>query len=481
MSAVAVKPRESFLYNPKGITAATFLMVIVWAVIQWNPSAFMFLVVVALFIIGWKKPLWAVAAVLVSQMTITSYIIVTPLVDISLRLILLLLILFIIRGALSRKEVDLGPHSRKLIIPMAILIVIFAVSDLYNGLPFDTVFKAFRNMTVGLLFIILLPAVVESRQQLKILFGIVFIVAIASSVVGVLQHYNVLGMGQATITPDFLSMLDRVPGMGETELELSYIIPAALVIILTLYLVRGISSRHRNFLFIPMVPMLLALWFTYTRSALLAIGIGVVSVFLFIGTKIRWEIILIIIAGILFFIEGSNVFEETYLSGRAESAQEESSVARDILRQTGIAIALDNPIFGIGSEQFLIISPQYASSVDPSLIEWEGNRYYSYTTLGNDEPHNDFIMMWLSHGTLALILYVVLYFVIIYNLMYSFRTSNNRFIRGLSAGLAAALITYVVNSFYHNLLATLPLLWILAGFSLVTAKLASQERKSITV
>jgi O-antigen ligase len=200
-----------------------------------------------------------------------------------------------------------------------------------------------------------------------------------------------------------------------------------------------------------------------------------------IGTKIRWEIILLIVTGILLFIEGSNVFEETYLSGRPESAQEESSVARDILRQTGIAIALDNPFFGIGSQQFLTISPQYASNVDPFLIEWEGNRYYSYTTLGSDEPHNDFIMMWLSHGTPALIVYIALYFVIIHNLMYSFRTSNNRFIRGLSAGLAAALITYVVNSFYHNLLSTLPLLWILAGFSLVTSKIASQERKIITV
>jgi hypothetical protein len=222
----------------------------------------MFLVVIVLFIIGWKKPLWAVAAVLISQMTITSYIIMTPLVDISLRLILLLLILFIIRGALSRKEVDLGPHARKLIIPMAILIAIIAISDIFNGLAFDIVFRAFRNMTVGLLFIILIPAVVESRQQLKILFGIVYIIAIASSVVGVLQHYNVLGMGQATITPDFLSILYRVPGMSETELELSYIIPTTLVITLALYLIRGISSHNRNFAFIPVVPMLMALWFT---------------------------------------------------------------------------------------------------------------------------------------------------------------------------------------------------------------------------
>ena len=178
-------------------------------------------------------------------------------------------------------------------------------------------------------------------------------------------------------------------------------------------------------------------------------------------------------------IQALGVFEGTYLGGRSETGQDESSVARGILTQAGTAIALDNLILGIGSERFTEVSPQYVYRVDPALIEFEENRYWSYTTLGADEPHNDFIMMWLSHGTPALIVYALLYFIMFYNLMYSFRNSNNRFIKGVSVGLAAGLITYITNSFYHNLLATLPLLWIMAGFTMVTAKLAAKEKRTV--
>lgn len=480
MSTVALKSRENIFYHPRGITAATIVLIAIWAIMQWNLSAFVVLGVIILFIIGLKNPLWAVAAILVSQMTITSYMIVTPMVDISLRLILMLLTLYIIRGSLARKEVDLGPNARILIIPMVVLVCLALIANIVNGIEFDSTFRAFRNLFVGLLFIILLPAIIETPRQLKILTGILLIVATASAIIGVMQHFNILGMSQATIVPGFLTdpgSMSRVPGMGETELELAFIFPVILMVVLTLFFTRGVRSSHIYLLFLPMIPMLIAIYFTYTRSALYGIIVGVISIFFFMRTRIRWEIILGVMAVLILLIEVTNFFEETYLSGRSESVQENSSIARDILSQAGIAIALDNPIFGIGSDQFIEVSPQYASRVDPVLIAWEEDRYWAYTTLGSDQPHNDFIMVWLSYGTLALIVYIILHFVMVYNLMYSFRNSNNRFIKGISVGLAAGLITYVANAYYHNLLATLPLLWIIAGFTMVTAKLARQEKR----
>ena len=479
MSTIALRSPESFLYHPRGITAATIIIIILWAVMQWNLSAITFLGVAILFIIGLKNPLWAVIAILISQMTITSYMIATPLVDISLRLIMMLLTLYIIRGSLARKEVDFGPNVRKLIIPMVILMAIGIISNIVNPIPFDAAFRSFRNMFVGLLFIILLPAIIENPKQLKIICGITLVVATASAIIGILQHYNILGMAQATLTPDFLVEMGRVPGMGETELELAFIFPVIIMIAFTVFITRGISFDRRNLIFIPMVAMLMALYFTYTRSALYAIGVGIISIFIFMRTRIKWGIILVIMAVLILLIEVTGVLGGTYLGGRSESGQEQSSVARDVLWQAGVAIALDNPIFGIGANRFVEISTQYAYRVDPALIAWEEDRYWRYTTLGNDEPHNDFLMMWLTHGTPALIVYIIIYFVIIYNLMYSFRNSNNRFVKGVSVGLAAGVITYIVNSFYHNLLATLPLLWILAGFSLVTAKLARREKRMV--
>jgi len=503
MSTATIKPQGSIVSQPRGITAATIVIIVLWGVLQWNLSAFTFLGVAILFILGFKNPLWAVAAIIISQMTITSYMVATPLVDISLRLIMMLLTLYIIRGSLARKEVDFGPHARMLIIPMVVLVIIGFISNMVNPLTFDMTFRSFRNLFVGLLFIILLPAIVENTRQLRILCSIVLIVALASAIIGIFQHYNILGMSQATLldpyetanltatdpnlvqdmtdqqitaAPELPTQLGRIPGMGETELELAFIFPVIIMIALTVFLTRGISSKNRNLILIPILPMLLALWFTYTRSAVYAVGIGIISILLFMRLKIRWEIIMVIMTILVLIVEFTGLLEGTYFGGRSESVQEQSSVARDVLWQAGVAIALDNPIFGIGADRFMEVSPGYAYRVDPALIAWEQDRYWQYSTLGNDEPHNDFLMMWLTHGTPALIVYVIIYFIIIYNLMYAFRNSKNRFVKGVAVGLAAGIITYIANSFYHNLLDTLPLLWIIAGFSLVTAKLTHQEK-----
>jgi len=98
---------------------------------------------------------------------------------------------------------------------------------------------------------------------------------------------------------------------------------------------------------------------------------------------------------------------------------------------------------------------------------------------GTEAIHNDFLNMWVSYGTLALLLYLWLYVAILRNFINSYRSSKNQFIRGLSVGLAAALIAYAVNAFYHNLMDTIPLLWILAGFSLAVAKLAIRGTTSV--
>jgi O-antigen ligase len=226
---------------------------------------------------------------------------------------------------------------------------------------------------------------------------------------------------------------------------------------------------------LPLLLMLPALYFTYTRSALVALGLGLILVVLYLKTKIRWEIVLILAFLLVGYIATSNVLGQTFLGGRSESSQEESSIARSILFQAGTAVALDNPILGIGGGKFREVSPQYSDRVDPELIAYEQERYWGYRTLGTEEPHNDFVMIWVSYGTLALAAYLWLYFAILRNFYVSFRKSKNRFIKGLSIGLAGALITYIVNSFYHNLLVTLPLFWILAGFSLVVMRLAARE------
>ena len=92
--------------------------------------------------------------------------------------------------------------------------------------------------------------------------------------------------------------------------------------------------------------------------------------------------------------------------------------------------------------------------------------------------HNDFLHIWVSYGILALVVCMWLLISTLQNFLASYKASKRRFLKGLSIGLAVAVVAYCVNAFYHNTLATLPLLWILAGFSLAVTKLAFREENA---
>jgi O-antigen ligase len=483
MNAVTAIKKPGLLSRPLNIALVVGAIIVLWIVMRNSLSTLIILALFALLVIGIKKPLWALAALLLSQLTLTDYMVSTPFVVISLRLLLSLITLVIIGRALIRRQLDLGPGARRIFTPMLLLTGISVVANLYN-IGFDLAFKDFRNMLVGLMFALFLAAIIQNNRQLKLLGIVLCIIISASAVIGVMQHYNILGMANATLWPGFLTgagVIDqRVPGMGETELELAYILSATPIIILCIYLAKG-TKHNRKISITAMFLMIVALYFTYTRSALFAVVLGIMSLLLFVRTRIKWELILVFLFVVIFVVVQTNILGSTFFSGRSESSQLESTVGRTILWQAGVGAALDNPILGIGADQFISVSPRYASSVDPYLIHWEEDRYWSWRTLGTLQPHNDFLNIWVSYGTGALIMYLWLHFAIVRNCFLAFRSSKDKIIRGLALGLAGALITYVANSFYHNISNTMPLLWILAGFSIVAVKLARKSNETPVV
>lgn len=477
MEAVAQRPKP--LHRTQGIALAVLAVVAIWSFSPVSLLTAVLLAVAVLFLLGLRRPVWAMAAFLVSQLTATSYMVDTPFITISLRLLLLMLIGFILWRYSAQRQIELGPMARRVIIPAIILLGVSVFANIANT-GFDYAFKDFRNMLVGLLIIIFLPAVIRNSKDLKILCGVAFIGLIASAIIGLMQHYQFFDMGQNTLISGFLERpLDgeaRVPGMAETQLELAFALSVALPVLLGVYLVKGVKTNTRWLLLGSVVLIGLAVYFTFTRSALLALILGLVALALFFKTRIRGEIILATVLLGVGLIAATGITENGYLGGRSASAQEESSISRQILWQSGVSIAIDNLVLGIGGDRFQEVSPEYASDVDPALLAWEGEAYWGYSSLGALEPHNDFLKMWISYGTLALIAYIWLFVVVLRNLLDSFQASTTRFIKGLSLGLAAALIAYGVNAFYHNLFATMPLFWILAGFSLATAKLALKSQ-----
>ena len=479
MTVEATLQRPRIWSTAKGIVLIMLAVVALWFLSPLSPITIALLAITALFFFGLKRPVWAMASFLVSQLTVTSYIVNNPLgIPISLRLSLLILVGLVLLRFRTHDKIELGPKAKRVLIPALVILGLSVVSNLINS-GFDYAFKDFRNILAGLLVAIFLPLVIKDLKDLKILLGVVFIGITASALVGLVQHYHFFGFGQKTLTPGFLQQWGdqpRVPGVAESELELSYTLCIAALTVLGIFLTKGTNKSKRTLLGLSAVLMGLVLYFTYTRSALLAIILGLVALVLFIKTKVKPQFVLIGFILVIAFIEIFGMRAGISLGGRSASDQEESAVSRPILWQAGIAIAMDNPILGIGGNQFIKVSPSYSDRVDPSLIQWEKERYWGFRTLGNEAIHNDFLNVWVSYGSFALIAYLVLLVAIIRNFHDSYRVSKNRFIKGLSIGLAAGLVAYAANAFYHNCLDTMPLMWILAGFSIGIFKITLKTK-----
>ncbi len=149
-------------------------------------------------------------------------------------------------------------------------------------------------------------------------------------------------------------------------------------------------------------------------------------------------------------------------------------MSRKLLWQAGTEITKDYPLLGIGGDQFRSVSPGYSSRVDRSLARWQES-YWSYRVLGTEQVHNDFLYVPVSYGIPALIAYLWLYFGALRGVLKSYRVAQRRFMGALSVGLAAALVAYAGNAFYHNMLITFPLFWILVGLSVAAAKLTQDS------
>src|SRR4030042_6291015 len=271
--ATAVQKR-GLMTTPEGIALAILGTVAVWCLSPVTPLTIVLLTVGVLVLVGLRTPIWALAALLVSQFTITSYMVNTPFgVEISLRLLLLIVIGLVVWRSSRDAQIDLGVGAKRVLIPASIILGVALISNMVNS-GFGVAFKDFRYGIVGLLIVVLLPAVIKNLKDLKILCGVAFVGLTASAVIGVLQHYAPGGIGHDTLFPGFLASWGtkgiRVPGIAETELELSAVLSVAVIAVLSLSLAKGVESGVGQLTVVSMLFMVGALYFSYTRSALLA-------------------------------------------------------------------------------------------------------------------------------------------------------------------------------------------------------------------
>ena len=448
------------------LVVAFILALAIWKLGPITPLQLAFFVVGALFLFGLKKPVLAMAAFLVSLLTLNNYILAAPFgIEISLRVLLVLLIAVIVWKTYGLRGLELGPYAKRVIVVALILVAITVIANLINT-GWDWTFKDLRQTGTGLLLIVLIPAVTRDLRDLKTLCGLALLFMAASAAVAVMQHFNILGMSDRTLVSGYTNIDNRMPGMAQDPLDLAFVLAPVVPAALFVYLNKGTRANIRWLILAAVILMVLGMYFTYTRSAVIAAALGVVTLFLFLPKHLRFKVLLAVVVVALLVFLVSQAHQTRLVSSEDVSAQ-----SRIVLRQAGYDIMRDHPIWGIGAYKFPEVSVQYASRLDPNVMQILGK------DLGLLQPHNDFVYVGACYGIPALIAYVFILGIVFLTLLHSYRTARRRFIKGLSAGLIGALVAYLVNAYYHNCLISMPFFWVLNGFSLAVAKLAMAEKK----
>ena len=417
-----------------------------------------------------NSPAWAVVPLLITELTLSSYMIMQ--FGVSLRLATALAAVLVTAQAVLRLKGFRDPTGRRILLP-TIAFIILATAVNLGFSDSDYVVKYFRYQITQLLTLLVILAVVRTRLDLKRLAMVALILAILGGFAAVWQHYGPqtapYGAADAGAIKDFKG---RAVGLSSNPVILSNQLAFVLMPLLGV-LICGPWKRDRirAILCFSTLVIGVGLNFTYTRSAVFGMGPGLIVMGLYLRGTRRMAVLGSVIAIVIMFqlLEGTGLIGDRYYK---DAEDDQSAASHEVLWDVGLAVAMDNPIVGIGHEHFIEVSRDYLHVLDRAVTT--SSTTNGAAVIGNQQPHNDFLSVWLSWGIFALIAYVAIFIGTLRNCAGP-STHADPLIRGLAVGCAGGVITYAVNSAYHNYLDSGTALWMYAGLSVVLARLAARR------
>ena len=410
------------------------------------------------FCLSFRRPVWAIAALIVIQVAASGYMLYpTSGSGISVNLLWVLATILLMIPIIAQSGLSLGSKSRGVIIPAIVFLAIATIANVLNT-DIAQAFQYIRWSFTALAIIILLPTMVRREKDLKLVGTIALITCSISAIAAVIQYMHPSSINWA-----------RPGGLSGSPIQLAASLSVLLIPAISLLILRATSPWVRRLLILAVFIMGVGLILTFTRSGLYSLAVAIPALALLLSGKTRYQLLLVTLICVVVFISYSFLH-----GGRLSEVSDTSALTRPVLWEAGVDVALDHPLFGIGEYRFPEVSATYASRIDPRLMEDQG----AGTVLGQLMPHNDFIMVWASFGTPALIAFIWLLVSIFRNFIYSHRHAKSPFIKSLAVGCACAVLAYVVNMSFHNILDSVFILWVLGGLSIVCANLALHESSS---
>ncbi len=423
-----------------------------------------------LVVAGVRRPIWIVAALVMSEMTAANFV---HDVGISNRVLLAALSVPLVMPHLASR-IDIGPKA-KLTVGLALMFVAITTAVNLSESQDTYVFDFLRYIAIATYLMVLIPACVRDRDDVRDLCALLFGIVVLSMVVGLSQHWSDgRGTPMYEVVPhagavgeSFASWESRLLGLSDNPIQSGNVLMIAGLFALGVVLYSPMQTSTKRWYAIVLLMMCAASYYTYTRSWAIAMVPAMASIAMLYRGKYKKEffmLILVLGAGLWYW---SDMKSSRYT---ATAENDSSAAARPVLWTLGLQIAYDNPWFGAGHDSFLDLSKEYTNTVPDDLLELQGAR----DVIGKYTVHNDPINTWLSWGFFALFVYVALSIVIGKNFFDAFMVTQDPLLKGLALGGLAAVLGYHTNSLFHNFLDSSLTFWVLGGFSLVMLKLGQR-------
>jgi O-antigen ligase len=414
-----------------------------------------------------RQPYWALAALLLSELTIRNYFLAFGGFEITARLFITLASVLILVPHVT-KGLKLGPQAKGLGLAALAFVALTTVS---NGLNTDlgTMFTFLRYIATGVATMVIVPQAITQRSDLLKVCTIGLGVAAASTLAAVAQHYEFQALPVIEVQHGLIDRsLGRSVGLSENPIYLSTDVMVFLFPLLAVVLTRAVSSKTAQGLTALMALMVAALWFSETRSWVPSAVMALAAMAFILPWRTQRDLVVLLLVGVSVFLA---IFMYTGSRYSNSFGDDDSAAARPVLWTAAKDIAVDNPVLGIGHNRFEEVSVTYMTSIDPQLLA----NQEAFEVLGKYEPHNDLLNVWSSFGTGAVIAFALVFWFTARNFMMAAKEFLDPLLRGISLGCLGALAAVFVNSMFHNFYDSTLTLWVLAGLSLAMTKLASAE------
>ena len=336
--------------------------------------------------------------------------------------------------------------------PILIFLAVVLVAAVAGVNPGRSLLKVFGLWHIALVLILVnwAPDQTRLRRLIWILFGI----AALNGIYGVVQHVSGgLDLFRFNGHERIFKIGDQVRASGVFDHYMTFsgqmLLVGVLGMALLLFWAQG---RARWFLAGAVVVFFSAVWASFTRSAWVGLGAGLLTIVLF---KERRTMIFLVVG--LFLAVAVLTLADRGFRTRAVSTvkiKEGSTVERFEIWRATLDLIHDHPLLGVGIGNFSNVFDQYR--------ERTGAGAHSHA-------HNTLLQVTAESGLFGLSAYLYLWFVFFKGMIRNAIAATDPFIRSVTIGTIGALVSFhVAGLFEYNLgdSEVSAMMWFIVGLGL---------------